>query len=302
MINEYVTILIRDDMWIHSDEATAKLRTMKCMTVRRRCTDLRKKHEIHGRSGTKPSKLKRIIPIFKGPWNDCVPGEGQIDSVAHCGGSLLGDFIWSVCYTDVATYWCIPRAQWNKGQEATRATVEAMQKRLPVRIVHLHPDTGGEFINWHMKEWCDRPEVNIRLSRSEPGKKNDNMYVEERNGHVVRKYLGYERLDCRLLVTIVNEYYDVLTLYLNHFQAVRRTESKGRLGAKYVRTYEKIPLTPYQRMINHPNISDKVKSLLKQEHESLNPLLLKQKLDTLYTKIMRQARDHGLRNCTCCRS
>lgn len=296
MINEYVAILVRDGMWVHSDEATAKLRTMKCMTVRRRCTGLRKKHDIRGHSGTKPSELKRIIPIFKGPWNDCAPGEGQIDTVAHCGGSLLGDFIWSVCYTDVVTYWCIPRAQWNKGQEATRESIVRVRERLPVPLLHLHPDTGSEFINWHLKGWCD--EEGIQLTRSEPGKKNDNMYVEERNGHVVRKYIGYERLGCSLLVFLVNEYYDVLALYLNHFQTVRRTESKERVGAKYVRTYEKIPLTPYQRMMAHSKVGE-VKSLLKRKHESLNPLLLKQKLDTLYAKIMRQVRDHGLGNCTC---
>lgn len=299
MINEYVDILIRDGMWTHGDEATAKLRAMKCMTVRRRCTSLREKHDIRGHSGTNPSKLKQIIPIFKGPWHDCVPGEGQIDTVAHCGGSLLGDFIWSVCYTDAATYWCVPRAQWNKGQEATRESIVDIRERLPVPLLHLHPDTGGEFVNWHLKGWCGRPEVAIKLTRSEPGKKNDNMYVEERNGHVVRKYLGYERFDCPLLTLLVNEYYDVLALYLNHFQAVRRTESKERVGAKYVRTYEKVPLTPYQRMLAHPEIKDEIKSLLTQEHESLNPLLLKQKLCTLYAKIMRQVRDHGLGNCAC---
>lgn len=297
VINEYIDILIRDDMWKHSDEATAKLRTMKCMTVRRRCTSLRHKYAIRGHSGTKPSTLKRIIPIFKGPWHDCIPGEGQIDTVAHCGGSLLGDFIWSVCYTDAATYWCILRAQWNKGQEATRESIGRVRERLPVPLQHLHPDTGGEFINWHLKGWCDDEE--IRLTRSEPGKKNDNMYVEERNGHVVRKYLGYERLDCPLLVALVNDYYDVLALYLNHFQAVRRTKSKERVGAKYVRTYEKIPLTPYQRMIAHPKVAEEVKDRLRREHALLNPLLLKQELDTLYRKIMRKVRDHALGNCDC---
>ena len=58
------------------------------------------------------------------------------------------------------------------------------------------------------------------------------MCVEERNGHVVRKYLGYTRLDCRDTVSLINERYDVLALYLNHFQALRRTLEKKRVGAK----------------------------------------------------------------------
>lgn len=303
VISEYVDTFIRDDIWNYGDEVTGKLRAMSAMTMRRRCTALREKHDVtRGISGTRPSELKQIIPIFKGPWTDCMPGEGQIDTVAHCGASLLGDFLWTVCYTDAATYWVIPRAQWNKGQAATRESVGTILERGPIRIIHLHPDTGSEFINWHLKEWCDRPEVNVHLSRSEPGKKNDNMYVEERNGHVVRKYLGYERMDCRLLVDAVNEYYEVLALYLNHFQAVRRTCSKERVGSKYKRIYEQKPRTPYQRLREHPEVADEIKGKMRAVHETLNPLLLKRQLDTLYQKIMRQVRDHGLGNCSCGRS
>lgn len=303
LIREYIAVLNRDGMWKHGDEATGKLLAMKERTVRRRVESFqRDRPTAKGLSGTKPSELKKIIPIFKGPWDTCVPGEGQIDTVAHCGGSLLGDFIWSVCYTDAATYWVILRAQWNKGQEATRNSIVAIKDRSPVRLFHLHPDTGGEFINWHLKDWCDQPAVGIKLTRSEPGQKNDNMYVEERNGHVVRKYLGYERLGCLAACPLVNEYYDVLALYLNHFQAVRRTTEKVRVGAKYQRKYEKNPLTPYQRMITHSQVSKELRVHLKQVHEAQNPLVLKQKLDTLYGQIMRQTRDHGLGNCACGRA
>jgi len=303
LIPEYVAILIRDGMWKHGDETTSKLLAMKCMTVRRRCTRLRTTHEgTHGLSTTKPSHLKQIIPIFKGPWVDALPGEGQIDTVAHCGSSLSGDFIRSVCYTDAATYWVIPRAQWNNGRRATVVSVEEIEMRLPVLLLHLHPDTGSEFINWHLKEWCDEHTPPVRLTRSEPGKKNDNMYVEERNGHVVRKYLGYTRFDCPLVVPIINEFYDTLALYLNHFQAVRRTLSKERVGAKYRRVYEKVAKTPYQRMLEHAHVSEDVKAMLRAEHEALNPLLLKQKLDTLWSMIIKIQRDHGLGKCACGRS
>ena len=116
------------------------------------------------------------------------------------------------------------------------------------------------------------------MTRSEPGKKNDNMYVEERNGHVVRKYLGYTRFDCREVVDMINELYDVLALYLNHFQAVRRTLTKERVGAKYKRTYEKIARTPYTRMLEHSDVTESVKKKLREEHAKLNPLVLKKKI------------------------
>jgi hypothetical protein len=286
MIAEYVSILKRDGMWNHSDEATGKLLAMKEHTVRRRVGGFAwRKTKKKGLSATKPSHLKAIIPIFKGPWKDKPPGYGQIDTVAHCGSTLLGDLIYTVNYTDTATYWVIPRAQWNKGQEVTRESLETIKEKLPVPILGLHPDTGSEFINWNLKHWCDNEK--IEFTRSEPGKKNDNMYVEERNGHVVRKYLGYVRFDCPLVVPLMNELYDVLALYLNHFQAVRRTLSKERVGAKYKWTYEKVAKTPYQRMLEHPAVSAEVKERLQAEHVKLNPLLLKQEIDRLIAKILK---------------
>lgn len=214
-------------------------------------------------TGTSPSLLKHIIPIFKGPWNDLPPGSGQLDTVAHCGSTLAGDFVWTVNYTNAATYWNALRAQWNKGQVATVGSMEAIVAAMPFPVHGMHPDSGGEFINWVAKGWCD--ERGIVLSRSEPNRKNANMYVEERNGHVVHKRLGYARLDHPGVVTLMNELYDMLGRYLNHFRAVRRMASKARVGAKYVRTYEKRAMTPYQRVLAHPAVSDEVKSRLGAE-------------------------------------
>jgi hypothetical protein len=243
LISEYVAIFQRDKDWKHGSEATGKLLAMKEHTVRRKAGEFKKKHGTGvGKSTTKPSHLKSIIPIFKGPWNTVSVGTGQLDTVAHCGSTLLGDYVFTLNYTDAPTYWIVPHAQWNKGAQATKASMEYVYKRFPVSIIHVHPDTGSEFINHTLKPWCD--ENNIEMSRSEPGKKNDNMYVEERNGHVVRKYLGYTRFDCIDVVGVINEMYDLLALYLNHFQAVRRTLTKERVGAKYKRTYEKVPKTP----------------------------------------------------------
>lgn len=70
----------------------------------------------------------------------------------------------------------------------------AIQARMPFPWLGAHPDTGSEFINAFVYGWCQQEK--IELSRSRPGKKNDNMYVEERNGHVIRKFIGYLRLDC----------------------------------------------------------------------------------------------------------
>ncbi len=268
MIAEYITTLKRDGQWSHEDRVTEKLMAMSERTTKRRVTELREKDGVkkRGLSGTSPSALKNIIPIRKGPWKDTLPGDGQLDTVAHCGQSLVGSFIRTLNYTDMATYRTVIRAQWNKGQEATKENVISIRESIPFPLRALHPDSGGEFINWTMKEWCDQEKIN--LSRSEPYKKNDNMCVEERNGHVIRKYLGWERLDDRDVLPLVNELCGTVTICVNHWKAVKRMVSKKRIGAKYRRTYEKHAMTPYARVMAREDISLDAKERLRTEYKT----------------------------------
>lgn len=290
-IQEYVDVLKRDGMWSHTTEVTHKLLRMSERTVKRKTTKLAGTHgENRGRSSTKPSSLKSIIPIFKGPWQELPPGNGQLDTVAHCGDTLLGDFIYTVNYTDSATYWTVIRAQWNKGQQATVESMKEIKRRLPFLWIMGHPDTGSEFINWVAKEWFEQ--MGIQLTRSEPGKKNDNMYVEERNGHIIRRYLHYARLDNLESLPVVQELCETLELYTNHWKAVKRQVSKTRVGAKYVRTYEKRAKTPYQRVMERDDIPPQTKQQLQEIHQTLNPLVLKQRIARLTSTILKMNLHH----------
>lgn len=296
MIDEYVDSFKKLGQWTHNSVTTKLLLSMSERTIKRKTQKLKQKYGIfHGKSTTNPSSLKSIIPIFKGPWENLEPGNGQLDTVAHCGDSLSGDFVFSVSFVDSATYWGIRRAQWNKGQNATKDNLIKIKEGLPFKWIMAHPDTGSEFINWITKDWCD--ENDIHLTRSEPGKKNDNMYVEERNGHVIRKYLGWQRLDANLnIVKLINEYYHCLDLYLNHFQTVRRTLSKERVGAKYKRKFESKAKTPYQRLMDNKDISDTIKEKVKQEHENINPILLKEQIDKMRKNIFKYQKINGQSN------
>lgn len=228
-IPEHIYILTRDALWSHSDEATDKLMVMSERTIKRRVALFMKARRGRGISSTSPSRLKEIIPIFTGPWADKPPGYGQVDTVVHCGSSLLGDMAYSVNYTDVCTLWVTARGQWNKGQERTRENLEAIQQDLPFALRGIHPDTGSEFVNWHVKEWCDS--LNVEMTRSRPNHKNDNAYVEQKNGHVIRRFLGYTRIDCEEAIPAMNEFYHVLGLYLNHFIPSRKCIEKVRIGS-----------------------------------------------------------------------
>lgn len=277
MISEYVSIMRRDNQWHHEGSATEKLLVMSERTVKRRIGEfVRIYRGNRGLSGTKPSSLKTMIPVFTGPWTDKPPGYGQIDTVVHCGSSLQGDLVHTVQYTDAATMLVLPRAQWNKNQESTQKSMAEIKKRLPFPWLGAHPDSGSEYLNRFVVDWCR--EEKIELSRSRPNHKNDNMYVEERNGHVIRRQVGYIRLDCEEAVDALNSFYDAMTPYLIHFVAVRRTEKKEKVGSKYVRVYEKIAKTPYQRIVEHPAVHEDVKAKLRVEHEKQNPLILQREM------------------------
>ena len=292
LISEYATILERDKMWSHSDEATGKLRAMSEGTVKERVSHFMKaRRKGRGFSTTSPSLLKHIIPIFHGDWNEKPPGTGQIDTVAHCGHSMAGDFVFTLNYTDIPVLWTILRAQWNKGQETTKDSLSWIKEDLPWPMLEVHPDTGSEFINWHLKGWCDTN--GIHMSRSRPYHKNDNMHVEERNGHIVRKYIAYLRLDCEEVVLALNNVYAVLCPFLNHFVTSKRLIEKVEVEGKWKKKYEKVAKTPYQRVLEHPGIEGTVKEKLRQEHAKLNPAIMKKEIDRLVAILYDVQKKHG---------
>jgi len=293
VVVEYVNILRRDGEWNHRSDTTEKLLLMSEGTVKTKVGQFLKARSSHrGMGSTSPSLLKNIIPIFTGQWKDKPPGFGQTDTVVHCGSSLTGDMVFSVNYTDICTMWIGLFVQWNKGQIATQISLENIRNRLPFTLKGLHPDTGSEFVNWHLKGWCDQQ--NIELTRSRPSHKNDNAYVEERNGHVIRKWLGYNRLDTVSLVPMINELYIILEVYLNHFIPSRKCLEKIRIGSRYKRTYGKAT-TPYLRVLAHPQIDENIKEQLRLKHSQLNPLYLKKQIDNLTVKIFTLQRQSGNR-------
>lgn len=277
-VAEYVMIIQRDGAWRHGDGATTQLLAMSLGTIKKRLGKFRRTtFPSHGRSTTTPGAIHSAVPVRSGPWDKAPTGVMQVDTVAHCGDSTAGNYAFTVNSTDVATLWGVRRCQWNKGQTATVQSMEAMDDDTPFPILEWHPDSGSEFINWHCLGWSvARGQT---LTRSRPNRKNDNCFVEERNGHVVRRWVKYARFDAPEIVVALNAVYDVLTPYLNHFVASRRTTSKERIGAKWRITREKKSLTPYLRVLAREDVSDEVKEKLKQEHDRLSPLVLKREID-----------------------
>jgi len=289
LIPDYIRALTRDKQWTYGDETTGKLLSMSTGTVKARVRHFERSLLSfgNGRSTTVPTVMRQI-PIRTDGWNVAPVGTLQIDTVAHCGHQNIGDYIYTVNATDVTTLWGERRAQWNKGMTTTVASMEAMETSLPVPILEWHPDSGSEFMNqscWNRYQG--------RLTRSRPYHKNDNCFVEERNGHVVRKWLGYDRFDIPALVPLLDAFYDVLTPFNNHFVSNRRIISKQRVGARWKITREPVAKTPYDRMMERSDVSPEAKSKLQIIHESLSPLTLRTEIDQRRKKVFDEVNRHG---------
>lgn len=290
VIHEYVSVFIRDGMWKHDEMVTGKLLAMSEATVKRKVTGW----TCQGRKGistTTPSAIKSRVPIFEGSWHEVSVGMGQIDTVAHCGGSLTGDFMFSCGYVDVSSGWIAYTTQWNKGMETTKESMEHIQKQLPFSLNHVHPDCGTEFLNQIVMGWCDQEKIEVSRSRSYH--KNDNSYIEQRNGHIARRWLGYERLGNRDLLPRLIKFYDLICLYHNHLLAQRlRIGTKTLPNGKTRKVYEKIGLIPYSRLLANPEVQD-VKTKLRTIHATLNPKVLHDKLSRMKYDILEANRRAG---------
>lgn len=290
MIGEYVRTLKRDDQWSHATDVTQLLGEMSIGTIKDRIRKFRSTQRTQRHTTTQPSVI-RSIPIRRGPWINPEPGYGEIDTVVHCGDTLVGDMAYTVNYTDIATTWWEGSIQLNKGQHRTQHSIQSIQARLPFVLQGLDPDSGSEFINLVLYQWCQTQ--NIELTRSRPYHKNDNAHIEQKNGAITRKFLGYARIEIERQIVLVQQLYTgPLRLYVNFFQPSMQLIRKERIGARYTRVYDQ-PKTAYQRVLEHPNISDKVKAQLTALYKTLNPLHLKQQIDTLIHKIFtHQTRSH----------
>lgn len=289
-IDEHVAGCMKERVWHFNTTVTDQLLMMSEGTKKVRIATFRTRRGMtRGKSATVSSPLKGMIPIRKShTWIDLPVGYVQTDTVVHCGDLLTGDVVYSVGCVDFRTYWSEYIAQWNKGQEATGKSLEVLTDRMPFLVRELHPDTGNEFINHHVQAWTKKKGYD--LTRSEPYKKNDNMCIEERNNTIPRTEIGYARIDDQSLVPLVSEILEIACTYRNHFRPVRRMVSKVRIGAKWKRTFEKVALTPYARVLAQDEVPEAMKVKLRAQHEKLNPVLLRRKLATLKDELARKLR------------
>jgi hypothetical protein len=233
-----------------------------------------------GLAGTKPGTLlKNKIPIRTANWDIELPGYMEADTVAHCGNSLAGDFVWSLTMTDILTGWTECRATWNKGAKGVMQQVQSVEAAIPFPLRGFDCDNGSEFLNHHLLRYFTDHPNRPGFTRSRPYKKNDNAHVEQKNWSQVRQLFGYDRFDNPRLVELMNDLYaNEWSLLQNFFCPTLKLKEKSRIGSRYRKTYH-APQTPHERVQASESVSVEEKQRLRVVAVSLNPFELKCRIE-----------------------
>ena len=221
------------------------------------------------RNATRTRKLRRVTPEIRrriavrtfADWNEPPPGSMEMDLVAHCGDTNRGSYVHSLVLTDIASGWteCAPLVV-----RESSLLVEALERvrlGLPFPLQALDVDNGSEFVNETMIQYCLRN--GIELTRSRPYRKNDQAWIEQKNGAIVRKLLGYRRFEGIAAAQALARLYGASRLFVNFFQPSFKLAEKHRQGAQVTKRYHP-PQTPSERLLLDDAVADAIKLKLRE--------------------------------------
>ena len=219
-----------------------------------------------------PPTIRRSVPIRTfSDWEDPPPGFVEADLVAHSGPRSDGSFVQTLVLTDIATGWteCAPLLV--REQTLLVAVLKELREHLPFELLGFDTDNDTVFMNETVRDYCSAEK--ITFTRCRPYRKNDQAWVEQKNGAVVRRIVGYRRLEGLAAARVLAELYAAVRLFVNFFQASFKLAEKHRDGACVRKRYH-APATPCQRLLADPRTPDGVRDRLETVFATLDPLRL----------------------------
>jgi hypothetical protein len=267
-------------------DITEALIAISPATIDRLLKPVRAKYKGRGRSTTKPGTLlRKQIPIKTNQWDESRPGFLEADTVAHCGTSMAGMFAFTIDCVDIATGWTEQRAVWGKGETDVLAQIKDIEVSLPFPLLGFDSDNGGEFLNYHLLRHFTERQQRVQFTRSRAYHKDDNAHVEQKNWTHVRQWLGYHRFDIPEIVPLLNTLYKTeWRLFHNFFCPSVKLIAKQRIASKTIKRYDN-PKTPYQRVMDSPDIDPSIKQKLTKLFKTLNPFHLRKAMEDKLKKI-----------------
>ena len=253
-------------------EVRRRLLAMSAATMDRLLEPVRKAGQQRRRRSHLNTALRKSIAVRTfNDWDDPPPGFFEMDMVAHCGGSVAGSHVHSLVLTDIASGWTEAAALVVREQTLITITVEEVRRKLPFPMLGLDVDNDSAFINETVVDYCK--ERKITLTRSRAYKKNDQAWIEQKNGSVVRRLVGYGRLEGAVAAEALGKLHEAARLYVNYFQPSFKLKSKERESAKVIKKYH-LPATPYARLLASDRVADRCKEELRRIFATLDPVAL----------------------------
>jgi len=253
-------------------EVRERLLSMSAATMDRLLQTVRERGKEGRRRSCISTPLRKSIAVRTfGDWNDPAPGDFEMDMVAHCGKSMAGSHVHSLVMTDIASGWTEAVGMVVREQTLVIESVEEVRRRLPFAMRSLDVDNDSAFINETLVGYCR--DKKLELTRCRAYKKNDQAWIEQKNGAVVRRMVGYGRLEGTAPAAVLNLLYASARLYVNYFQPSFKLLSKTREGAKVTKKYHP-PATPCERLLAREDVSDECKEELRRTLASLDPVQL----------------------------
>jgi hypothetical protein len=230
------------------------------------------------RSKTTPS-VRRSVPVRTfADWGEPPPGFVEADLVAHSGETMGGSFAHTLVLTDIASGWTECVALLVREGSLVVEALEHLHQTLPFPLRGIDTDNGSEFINDLLVTFCDRS--GIEFTRSRPYRKNDQAWIEQKNGAVVRRLVGYGRLEGIAAGDALARLYSAARLFVNFFQPSFKLAEKTRVGARVTKKYH-APETPCARLLASPTIGEPMKDRLRAVLATLDPLRLLDEIRTV---------------------
>mgnify|MGYP001284765964 FL=1 len=284
-----------------ADRATPQVldevRAMSAATIDRYLKPHKDSAYPNALSATTPSHILRSSVPVRTSMDDPITTAGflELDTVAHCGHTLKGEFLRTLTGTDPVTGWTMLRTIRNNAFIHIHGGLEWITKHAPIPVTGVDFDNGSEFMNWAVITWCDKQAIPV--TRSRPYKHNDNAHVEQRNGDWVRRHAFRYRYETDAELALLNELWDLVMARKNHLlPCVKATGWDTTPAGRKKRTYDK-PRTPYQRLIDTDTLDEQTHTRLQAEHAALNPAKLTRAITHIQTQLidLAAARTRGTR-------
>jgi len=224
------------------------------------------------RKRRRSKKVSKQVPVRTfADWDGPNPGYLEIDFVVHCGGFTTGSFIHSLVTTDVSSGWTEFIPLLAREQSLVVEGLDAIFQQIPFPVLGIDSDNDSAFINNTLLTFCQKH--HIEFTRSRAYHKNDQAWIEQKNGAVIRRMVGHERFSGIVAGQAIAHLYQAARLYVNYFQPSFKLRKKTRNGAKVRRSYDP-PATPCDRLLRHQMIDDKIKEKLRLQRNQLDPVEL----------------------------